>query len=197
MVPTPPVCFAAGMRIRATTIDDLEPLRAIELRAGALFREVGMPDIAAHPVPPATVLARYVHAGRSWVLAGRDDLPVGFVLVDLVDGLPHIEQISVDPPYARRGLGATLMDHVSAWAAAQGHGAVTLTTFRSVPWNGPYYGRLGFAEVPDEARGPELAALMAEEARHGLDPAERVAMRRPARSGSAFMANDVVSRGTS
>jgi GNAT superfamily N-acetyltransferase len=160
-------------------VDDLEPIRAIEVRAGALFHQVGKPDIAGHPVPSAGELARFVDAGRSWVLAADGDVPAGFVLVDLVDGLAHIEQVSVDSPYARRGLGSTLMDHVGSWAAGRNIGALTLTTFREVPWNAPYYARLGFVELADEERGPELAALMADEAQHGLDPAERVAMIRP------------------
>jgi hypothetical protein len=49
-----------------------------------------------------------------------------------------------------------------------------------VPWNGPYYARLGFRELSEAERGPELTELMAQEERHGLDPAERIAMRREA-----------------
>lgn len=178
------------MRIRATRLDDLEPIREIELRAGAPFHEVGMPEIATATVPPAADLAGYVRAGLSWVAAGQEDRPAAFVLVKLIDGLAHIEQISVDPRYARQRVGRSLIDRVDAWAAGRGISALTLTTFRSVPWNAPYYARLGFVVVPDRERGPELTALMAEEARHGLDPAERVAMVRTVK------VVDVVSRGT-
>ncbi|MFI5495436.1 GNAT family N-acetyltransferase [Actinoplanes sp. NPDC051859] len=168
------------MVIRAMRVQDLAAVRAIEERAGALFRDVGRPEIAAHPVPSADELSRFVHAGRGWVVVGDADTPVAFVLVELVDGLAHVEQVSVDPAYARRGLGRDLLDHVGRWAAGQGLPAVTLTTFRGVPWNGPYYARLGFVEVAADARGPELVRLMATEAEHGLDPAERIAMTRPA-----------------
>ncbi|MEV4640855.1 GNAT family N-acetyltransferase [Actinoplanes sp. NPDC049548] len=166
------------MEIRATQVDDLEQIRAIEVRAGALFHDVGMPDIAEHPVPPAAVLARFVRGGRSWVVADDAGAPVAFVLVEVVDGLAHIEQVSVDPAYARRGLGRGLIDFVGRWAAERGHPALTLTTFRGVPWNGPYYVRLGFVELGEGELGPELARLMAVEAQHGLDPVERIAMRR-------------------
>ena len=167
------------MRIRALGVDDLEPIRAIEVRAGALFHEVGMSDIAAHPVPSAEVLARFVAGGRGWVVADEADRPVAFVLVEVVDELAHVEQVGVDPAYARKGLGSDLIDHVERWAAERGMPALTLTTFREVPWNGPYYRRLGFVEVAEIERGPELVKLMAAEVRHGLDPAERIAMRRP------------------
>lgn len=170
--------FALLVEIRATRVDDLEAIRAIEVRAGALFHEVGMPVIATHPVPPAEVLARFVHGGRSWVVADDDGAPVAFVLVEVVDGLAHIEQVSVDPAYGRRGLGRQLIDFVGRWAAGRGVAALTLTTFRGVPWNGPYYLRLGFVEMAHGELGPELARLMALEARHGLDPVERIAMRR-------------------
>ncbi len=41
------------------------------------------------------------------------------------------------------GLGSSLVDHLDGWAAARGLAALTLTTYRDVPWNGPYYERLG------------------------------------------------------
>jgi hypothetical protein len=56
---------------------------------------------------------------------------------------------------------------------------VTLTTFRDVPWNMPFYARLGFEIVPPEQVGPALFAIVEGETRRGLDPARRVVMRRP------------------
>jgi GNAT superfamily N-acetyltransferase len=97
-------------------------------------------------------------------------------VVDVLDGQTHVEQVSVHPDAARQGLGRSLLDHVARWAAEQGHRAVTLTTFRAVPWNAPYYERCGFVALEDDERGPELRDRMDEEAAHGLDPAQRVAM---------------------
>ncbi|MEU4214286.1 GNAT family N-acetyltransferase [Actinoplanes sp. NPDC026623] len=164
--------------IRPTRAADLIVIQEIEFAAGELFRDVGMPDIADHPVPTIEALTEFVRAGRSWVFAGDEDIPVAFILVMPVDGLAHIEQVSVHPAYAHRGIGRRLIDHVDAWAAGRGLRALTLTTFRGVPWNGPYYERIGFATLDPGERGPELVRLMAEEARHGLDPAQRIAMRR-------------------
>ncbi|SCF27691.1 N-acetylglutamate synthase, GNAT family [Micromonospora viridifaciens] len=107
------------------------------------------------------------------------DQPVGFAVVDLVDGCAHVLQLSVDPAYARRGIGRGLLDHVAGWAAGRGLPALTLTTFRSVPWNGPYYARCGFRELTGPEVTPGLAELLAAEAALGLDPADRIAMRRP------------------
>jgi GNAT superfamily N-acetyltransferase len=98
--------------------------------------------------------------------------------VDVVDECAHIEQVSVRPDHAGQGIGRALIDHVGAWASGQGLRALTLTTFRAVPWNAPYYERLGFTEPPG-GPAPGLAAIMAAETAAGLDPATRVCMRRP------------------
>jgi GNAT superfamily N-acetyltransferase len=90
------------------------------------------------------------------------DLPL-LVVAALVDGRLHVEQVSVDPACAGRGIGAALIDHVAGLARATGRPALTLTTFRDIPWNAPYYARLGFAELPEAEQGPQLRALVAHE----------------------------------
>ena len=54
--------------------------------------------------------------------------------------------------------------------------AVTLTSFRDVPWNAPFYQRVGFEVVDDPP--PGLAAVRAAERAEGFDRfGPRVAMR--------------------
>jgi hypothetical protein len=55
---------------------------------------------------------------------------------------------------------------------------MTLMTFRDVPWNRPYYERLGFRVVdePQLTNGPR--ELQAHEAALGINRWPRVAMRR-------------------
>jgi GNAT superfamily N-acetyltransferase len=167
------------VEIRPACPADLSVVQQIEFAAGELFRGIGMSDIADHPEPTLEVLAGYHRAGHAWVAVDGSDRPIAFILVMLIDEQTHIEQVSVHPDHAHRRIGRQLIDHVAGWAADQGMSALTLTTFRDVPWNGPYYERLGFTEVTGPERGPELVALMAVEAAHGLDPAQRIAMRRP------------------
>ena len=104
--------------------------------------------------------------------------PVGYLLVDDVDGATHIEQVSVHPSVAGRGIGRALIETAVAHARARGHHRVTLTTFADVPWNAPYYRRLGFDVVPPDDQGPDLRRLRAHEASIGLDRWPRVAMAR-------------------
>ena len=114
---------------------------------------------------------------RSWVALAEGDTPIGYVLVDHVDGCAHIEQISVLPDRQGAGVGRALIDHVRAWAVASGTRAITLTTFRDVPWNAPLYEHLGFRVLDEREIGPELRAVRDTETAHGLDPARRVCMR--------------------
>jgi GNAT superfamily N-acetyltransferase len=152
-------------------------LQEIERRSGVQFRDVGMDDIADDEPLAADVLAAYARAGRSWVALDGADVIVGYTLVDLVDGCAHIEQVSVVPEYQGQGVGRLLLDQVRSWAVGSGCPAVTLTTFDAVPWNRPLYEHLGFRVLGESELGPELRALRATEAAHGLDPAERVCMR--------------------
>jgi hypothetical protein len=55
--------------------------------------------------------------------------------------------------------------------------SVTLTTFRDIAWNAPFYARCGFAELADRDLNPRLAAIRVREAALGLDVANRCAMR--------------------
>ncbi|MEU8230241.1 GNAT family N-acetyltransferase [Actinoplanes sp. NPDC048967] len=167
------------MQIRPTRPADLTVIQRIEHAAGELFRAIGMSDIADDPDPTIEVLTEYQRAGLSWVAVDDTDRPIAFILVKRVDGNAHIEQVSVHPDQAHQRIGHALIDHVERWAAGQGLPALTLTTFRDVQWNGPYYERLGFTVLPGAEQGPGLRALMIEEAEHGLDPEYRIAMIRP------------------
>lgn len=162
--------------IRAARLEDVETMREIERAAGSLFSEIGMDDIAAHAPPESVILGCYIHHQRAWV-ATVDDQPVGYVLVDVVDNCGHLEQVSVHPAHGRQGLGRMLIQTVVDWAEARGLQAITLLTFRDVPWNGPYYVSLGFAPLADAELTPGLRALRAHESGLGLDRESRHAMR--------------------
>ena len=155
--------------IRRARRDELELLLEIEREAGRVFYDVGMPEIAEDH--PGTV----DDVAGAWVAVDEQDRPVAYLTTSTVDGCAHIDQVSVAPAHARRGIGAALIDHLAAISDTP---ALTLTTFRDVPWNAPYYERLGFRGFEP---GPELAALMRHEAEVIPGDAPRVAMRRPSR----------------
>jgi ribosomal protein S18 acetylase RimI-like enzyme len=102
----------AGATIRATQADEAEVLRDIERSAGQRFREVGLPDVADAEPMSVEALTEYARDGRSWVAVDAHGEPLGYVIVDIVDGQAHIEQISVRPDEQGTGLGRALIAHV-------------------------------------------------------------------------------------
>ncbi|HTU84329.1 MAG TPA: GNAT family N-acetyltransferase [Solirubrobacteraceae bacterium] len=140
-----------------------------------------MPEIAAAEPPSIAELDSFVNRNAAWVAVDEVDRPVAYLLCDEIDGCVHIEQVSVAPDQARRGLGAALIDRLAADAHAKGQPFLTLTTFRDVPWNAPYYTRLGFVALEPTDQGPELRALVEREHKTIPNAAPRVAMRRSTR----------------
>ncbi|HEX4255195.1 MAG TPA: GNAT family N-acetyltransferase [Streptosporangiaceae bacterium] len=166
------------MRIRPATPADFPVLQDIERSAGEAFRAIGMPEIADDAPFTVAELTAYQQAARAWVTANSDDHPIAYLVADPVDGNLHIEQVSVHAAWARHGLGRALIEHAASVAAAAGQPALTLTTFTEVPWNAPYYQRLGFRPLPESEVTPGLLAIRQTEAAHGLDRWPRLSMRR-------------------
>jgi len=163
--------------VRAATAADSAVLQRVEIDAGAQFATVGLADVAAHDPFSIAELDAYAAAGRSWVATDADGAIVGYAVAAVVDGLGHLEQVSVLPEAQGTGVGRALIARVEAWARDQGYPAVTLTTFVDVEWNAPLYAHLGYRTLDESEIGPELRAVRDEETRHGLDPARRVCMR--------------------
>jgi GNAT superfamily N-acetyltransferase len=163
---------------------DVHLIGAIELAAATLLRGHA-PNTVLNQTTPEQDLRDAQSQGRLWVaLAG--DTPVGFAHVEVLEvDAAHLEEIDVHPDHGRRGLGRRLIAEVCGWADEQGYPAVTLTTFRDVPWNMPFYARHGFEEIPTAVLSPALRSVFQDEARRGLDPARRVVMKWLAQSKSS------------
>jgi len=163
--------------IKLARKQDLAFIPSIELAAAKLLAGYAPESVLAE----TTSLEELNHAlDREclWVVV-KDDLPVGFAHVEQIEPkASHLKEIDVLPEHGRRGLGTRLIQAVCNWAAESGSSAVTLTTFREVPWNMPFYERLGFTEIPADELSPALLAILEGEAALGMDRAQRVAMRR-------------------
>ena len=151
---------------------DAGHMPAIEARAGRLFETVeGLAGIAGQQTVPVERLQRYIRKGHCLV-AHVGGAMAGFLVNEPFGRELHIWEFNVDPVHQRRGIGAGLVRACIIDAGNAGFRAVTLTTFRDVPWNAPFYARLGFVEVTALDAHPRLAGELAVEADHGL-PAER------------------------
>jgi ribosomal protein S18 acetylase RimI-like enzyme len=154
-----------------------------ERAAGQRFRACDDPRIARCADDPpftASELMRLIERGHAWV-ATQNGGVVGFIVVGTIAGCAHIEEVAVAPDAGRRGHGTALVHAAQAWGERNHLGAVTLTTFRDVPWNGPWYAKLGFRELAEHEWSPAIRALRDEEHRHGLESELRIVMRREQR----------------
>jgi GNAT superfamily N-acetyltransferase len=159
-------------------LEDLARLPLIELTAARLLCGHA-PESVLTETTSLEELQRAQREGHLWVVRA-DNAAVGFAHVEVLDNsTAHLEEIDVLPDHGRRGLGTRLVEEVCRWAASMGYESVTLTTFRDVPWNMPFYERLGFRVIPAAELSPALCSIMEDETRRGLDPCRRVAMKRP------------------
>jgi N-acetylglutamate synthase-like GNAT family acetyltransferase len=173
-------CMSVRYTISKARPQDLGRLPAIELAAARLLAGHA-PESVLNETTNQDVLKKAQREGHLWV-ALLDDVVVGFAHVRVIErDAAHLEEIDVDPQHGRQGLGTRLVLHVCDWAAGNGYESVTLTTFRDVQWNMPFYARLGFETVPNAQLTPSLRSVVEDETRRGLDPTRRVAMRRVSR----------------
>ncbi|MGW6846163.1 GNAT family N-acetyltransferase [Streptomyces sp. NPDC054958] len=170
--------MAIAFTVRPARPTDAAVLQDIERAAGRCFRDIGMPEIADDEPPTLDELAAYRRAGLAWVSVGEADVPVAYLIAERVEGNLHVEQVSVHPDHARRGLGRGLLEHLAEFAGRAGVPALTLTTFTEVPWNAPYYARCGFRQLDEAELTAGLREIREREAAHGLDRWPRVCMRR-------------------
>lgn len=168
------------MKIRIAAADEVPLLTSIDDDACRLYVAAGL-DFPSSQDP--RVLA-FIRAEKTrWLacaqkgsvyLALQDGLAVGFAALERLDGIAHLEQLSVRLEQQRSGIGTTLLERAIEWA----NGPLTLTTYAQLPWNAPWYERHGFRRLSEVEWSPGLRERMNEE-RAVLPASEhRVAMRR-------------------
>ena len=160
--------------LRSVRPDELRLLTEINDDACLAYGEYGLSfDLREdHPFVLAEA-ARWkasALAGHAFFACAPD--PVGFVALGFLDGKPHLDQVSVRRAWARRGIGTALVVHAQRWSLPRGE--LWLTTYDGVPFNRPFYERLGFDVA---APGPELSATLDEERAALPAPERRISMR--------------------
>jgi GNAT superfamily N-acetyltransferase len=167
--------------IRKASARELESLPGIEEAAGMAFLDTPYAALIHHPNASAHIDCSRDHV---WVTT-HSDKPVAFVIARDSPGAVHIQELHVHPHFARQRLGQALINHVADWARERCVSALTLTTFADVPWNGPYYSRLGFATLEGHELSEYLRETLQKEAAAGFPMESRIAMMlllpRPAR----------------
>ena len=156
--------------------DVVSGLPGIELRAAALFSPEDLaPDLALEK----TSLSIYELAQReARLIVARHAVGrvIGFAHLVWVGGIAHLAEVDVEPDFARRGIGRSLVEAACDWARARRSDRITLSTFRDVPWNAPFYARIGFVKISEVDLSAALRRLREDEEREGLDSSKRIMM---------------------
>jgi GNAT superfamily N-acetyltransferase len=164
--------------IRPAREDDADLLPDIEQSAGEAFRAfLELAWLAdgdnASPEQHRALIAE----GACWVAVDSEDRPVGFLNAGIEGKALHIWELDVHLDWQGRGIGRALLQQAIEDARRYGLAAVTLTTFRDVAWNAPFYRKSGFRILEADEMDDRLAALLRDEAERGLPAARRCAMR--------------------
>ena len=162
------------LRIRAARPDEAELIRKIEDSAAARFKGSDHAYVTDHPAPPAEIYAALAAEGLV-LMADQDGGAVGFAACELYPDALHLKELAVLHRKQGQGIGRALIEAVAKEARRRGRSAVTLTTFRDLAWNAPWYARQGFVELGAGTLGERLRQELAEEDARGL--ASRCAMR--------------------
>ena len=171
-------------RVRPGRAGDAPLLGDIERAAAQRFATVGLERIARGRPTSAAEYLEVVARGHLWVVETAEGQAVGVAIADRLDGGAYLAEIAVHPSHAGRRLAARLIAEIEKQAAAEGCRRLFLTTFDAVPWNRPYYEKLGFAVLAEDEAGPQLRAIRAGERKRGLDRiSPRVCMVKPIGEG--------------
>lgn len=164
-------------RIRAARPEDAAQLPAIERSAGRAFLALpALAWLADDAVQPVERHLDWIDGGYALVAVDEDDAPVGFLSAERQGDALHLWELAVRHARQGRGLGRALLAQLIATARRRQVATLTLTTFRDVAWNRPFYETLGFVMLPEPDLPAGLRRILAHEAEHGLPRERRCAM---------------------
>ena len=173
-------------QIRWGQLADISAIGEIEHAADRLFPAGRIPvaeeDVAPSlrhtrkPTPPpwGIALLKQALAEDLLFVAQETNKIVGFAVCSIHRRFLHLHQVSVHPDRGRKGIGRALIQTVLAESEQRHLQGVTLTTFSDIPWNAPFYERLGFRVMNEKELSPELRTYLKQEQHLGL--VNRVAM---------------------
>ncbi|WP_025600036.1 GNAT family N-acetyltransferase [Burkholderia sp. WSM2230] len=169
---------SVDVTFRLAAPHEAETIRTIEFEAGVRFASVGMAGIADAPPMSLAFVERKIAAREIFVAVDRDDTCAGFLMFEPQPAHVYIQELDVLTSHAGRRIGAALIEEVAQLARSRQLMQLVLSTFREVPWNAPYYRRLGFRDIAEAELDAGLIARRDAHIARGLDESRRVFMRR-------------------
>jgi GNAT superfamily N-acetyltransferase len=166
----------SGYAIRSARVEELTLLAHIEQSAAIRFLDTPYAFLVdAKPLPLEFVQQRF-QAGQVWVAVDQQDTVIGFALAREVDGTLYLQEIDIEPKHGQKGLGYALVDTVRSWANLSDYGVMSLSTFRDIPWNAPFYSKLGFRILDESELTAGFQQIRWQEREAGLPISDRVIM---------------------
>ncbi len=153
-----------GYSITSAELDDIPALISVDKAASVLFEPTGLltADALADHVP-AEVLEVEIPTENVFVARNQHDWAIGFALIRPRGNGLYLDQVSVHPDHGQKGLGRALVIRTLAEAENRKLPHVSLSTFRDLAWNGPFYASLSFRELSRDNLEPYMIEI--EEAR--------------------------------
>ena len=144
--------------IRPATLRDIAELPVIEISAAQLFRQSPYEELADFDPISEDRFKHHLERQAPLFVAEaslEDQLsgiegetrPVGFAMADQLGNGLHLYELSVHAAFQRRGIGRALLAAVLAHAQTRQAEFVSLTTYRDIAWNAPFYESHGFRHV--------------------------------------------------
>jgi predicted N-acetyltransferase YhbS len=168
--------FESSYKIRSARMEELNLLADIERSAAILFSDTPYSFLVGAEPLPLNFIEQQFQLGQVWVAVDRNDVVVGYAIARDLENTLYLQQIDVDPNHGRRGIGSRLVSKVCSWAKLHSYHVVSLSTFRDIPWNAPFYAKMGFRPLNEYELTPGFQQLRLKEAEVGLTISERVIM---------------------
>jgi len=164
--------------IRRPRPNEIRLLPQIENDADRRYARVGLARVL--DMPPATIASLEFARRHRLLSVAVSPLGtiVGFALMKRPAGKAWLDQLSVLEAWQGNGLGTALIDRTAEAARTLGFDTLHLSTYRDVPWNGPFYARRGFEDMPRHLWPHAFRRQIAIENSHGHPSWRRTIMRR-------------------
>lgn len=165
---------------------ELEALASVERSAAEKYRLFGQGHLIDGSTMPYDRLKAMFKEGHVWVALDIYG-PIGYVCGENIDGSFHVAEISVAYEFQGVGIGKKLMNTMIEDVIKERFRSITLTTFRDIFWNAPWYTKFGFYEVNPKLVGGSFENLLEEEEINlRLDRRFRLLMMKPLHTQGYF-----------
>ena len=149
------------LNLRNTTLKDIPVLQALEAAAAQRFLAIPELAILAHSeVTDSQVHQQSISQALAWLVEDISGRILGFCYAQQLADSLYLAEISSHPDARGMGVGRMLVIHSRQVAAQRGLSGVTLTTYRDIFWNGPWYQRQGFIVLEPSSLCSELSDIV-------------------------------------